>query len=567
MARGSSNATGRIVAIVGIALAAGILFAGFRLTQNLGKSEKVIDAETATKSLERMVDKIGPQTLDPVKSPIEYSDNETAADELPEIDTCKVVVDETTPVYAEIWSSGEKVGDGTDGWLREMATQFNAEGHTVNGTPVSVRMRQVSSGQAVDYIATGKAVPDGYTPSNMLWVKTLNARGVATETIKERMCGNVAGTLFDKKQYDAIISKYGTADLKAVTEAVAAGEIEMGYTNPFTSATGLNFLISTLIRYDGNNPLSDEAVEGFRGFQANIPFVSMTTQQMSNAAERNSLDGFVTEYQVYQNDSLLKNNYKFSPFGYRHDNPLVAISGTTSEHKAILEEFADYCMTDEAQAVATEYGFNGMDDYQPEGMPEADGKVILSALDVYKANKDNGAPVVAVFVADTSGSMEGAPMKALQESLISSMKYINKGNYIGLVSYNDDVYINVPIAEFDMTQQTYFKGAVETLTAGGGTATFDGIAVAADMIQKATADIPNAKPLIFVLSDGETNQGYNLNDLRDPLKSLKIPVYTIGYNANIDALKEISNINEAASIDASTDDVTYQLKTLFNANM
>lgn len=566
MARGSSNAS-RIIAIAGIALAVGIIFAGIRLTQNLGKSDKVIDAETATKTLEKIVGSIGAETMDPVKSPIEYSDNETAADELPEIDTCKVVVDETTPTYAEIWSSGEKVGEGTDGWLREMAEQFNAEGHTIGGVPVSVRMRQVASGQAVDYIATGKATPDGYTPSNMLWVHTLNARGVSTDTVQERLCGNVAGTLLSKDKYDEIMSKYGTVDLKAVTEAVAAEEIAMGYTNPFTSATGLNFLVSTLMRYDNKNPLSDEAVEGFRGFQANIPFVSMTTQQMSNAAERNSLDGFVTEYQVYQNDSIMKNNYKFSPFGYRHDNPLVAINGITNEHRAILDEFAEYCMTDQAQAVATDYGFNGMDDYQPEGMGEIDGKTILSALDIYKTNKDNGSPVVAVFVADISGSMEGAPMKALQDSLISSMKYINKGNYIGLVSYNDDVYINVPIGEFDMTQQTYFKGAVETLTAGGGTATFDGIAVAADMIQKASADIPNAKPIIFVLSDGEMNTGHTLNDLRDPLKSLKIPIYTIGYNANIDALKEISNINEAATIDASTEDVTYQLKTLFNANM
>ena len=568
MARGSSSKSiGPVVAIAGLAIAAGIIFAGFRLTQNIGKSEKVIDAETATKTLEKMVERIEPKTMDPVKSPIEYSDDETEADELPDIDTCKVVVDETTPVFAEIWSSGEKVGDGTDGWLKEMAEKFNAEGHSVNGTPVSVRMRKVASGQAVDYIATGKAVPDGYTPSNMLWVNTLNARGVATETIQKRMCGNVAGTLFDKKHYDALISNYGTVDLKAVTEAVASEEIAMGYTNPFTSATGLNFLVSTLVRYDSSNPLSEEAVEGFRGFQANVPFVSMTTQQMNSAAESKSLDGFVTEYQVYQNDTLLKNNYTFSPFGYRHDNPLVAISGITADHKAILGMFADYCMTDEAQALATEYGFNGMDDYKPEGMPELDGKTILSALDVYKANKDNGSPVIAVFVADISGSMEGAPMQALQSSLVSSMKYINKGNYIGLVSYNDDVYINVPIAEFDMTQQTYFKGATESLTAGGGTATFDGIAVAADMIQKKMADVPNAKPLIFVLSDGETNQGYNLKDIREPLKSLKIPVYTIGYNANIDALKEISGINEAASIDASTEDVTYQLKTLFNANM
>lgn len=556
-----------IVAVIGLAIAAGVIFLGFRMTQNLGKSEKVIDQETATRTLEDMVKTIAPTEAEPVKSSIEYTGDEAAADELPDIDTCKVVVEPTTPLYAEIWSSGEKTGQGSDGWLREMAEEFNAAGYTVGGQPVSIKLRQVASGQAVDYIATGKAVPDGYTPSNMLWVKTLNARGVATDTVAERMCGNVAGVLFDKEHNEEIMKKYGTVDLKAVTEAVAEGEVSMGYTNPFTSATGLNFLISTLERYDSSNPLSDTAIEGFQKFQANVPFVSLTTQQMRDAAERNSLDGFITERQVYENDALMKGNYVFSPFGYRHDNPLVAISGTDPAKAAVLQEFAKLCLSDEAQEKASEYGFNQQEDYKEEGMADVDGSVILNALNVYKENKDSGSPIVAVFVTDISGSMEGEPLATLQQSLVNSMKYINKKNYIGLVSYADDVTINVPIGQFDMTQQTYFKGGVESLRAAGGTATFDGIVVAADMIQKKMEEVPNAKPMIFVLSDGETNRGYTLNDIRDALVSLKMPVYTIGYNANIDALKEISGINEAASIDASTDDVAYQLKTLFNANM
>jgi len=38
-------------------------------------------------------------------------------------------------------------------------------------------------------------------------------------------------------------------------------------------------------------------------------------------------------------------------------------------------------------------------------------------------------------------------------------------------------------------------------------------------------------------------------------------------NGDLSALQSISSVNEAASIDASTDDVVYQLKTLFNASM
>jgi Ca-activated chloride channel family protein len=61
--------------------------------------------------------------------------------------------------------------------------------------------------------------------------------------------------------------------------------------------------------------------------------------------------------------------------------------------------------------------------------------------------------------------------------------------------------------------------------------------------------------------------GYGLGEIQDVIKGLRIPIYTIGYNANIAALQKISSINEAASIDASTDDVVYQLRNLFNASM
>ncbi len=447
-----------------------------------------------------------------------------------------------------------------------MAEEFNEHGYEVGGQKVSVQIRNVNSGQALDYIATGKAVPEGFAPSSMLWVDMLNAKGTATETISESLVGNVAGILLSSKTNEQIVEKYGSVDLKAITEATEAGEFAMGYTNPFASSAGLNFLICTLERYDLENPLSETATAGFQKFQKNVPFVALTTMQMREAAENGSLDGFIMEYQSYSNDTLLSSNYTFTPYGYRHDNPLVSVDSASPEQKEILKLFSEYCGTEKAMARATEYGFNGMKDYTCEYQPVS-GDILTAAQKLYKTNKDNGRPVIGVFVTDVSGSMDGEPLIALQTSLINSMKYINPENYIGLVSYADDVTIELPIGQFNLEQQTYFKGSVENLYASGGTATFDAICVALDMIRKQMEEYPDAKPMLFVLSDGETNVGYNLHDIRDVLSGLKIPVYTIGYNADLSALQSISSVNEAASIDASTDDVVYQLKTLFNANM
>ena len=127
--------------------------------------------------------------------------------------------------------------------------------------------------------------------------------------------------------------------------------------------------------------------------------------------------------------------------------------------------------------------------------------------------------------------------------------------------------MKICIAQFDINQRSYFTGAVEDLQALGGTATFNAIAVAIDMLMDAKEANPDTKLMLFVLSDGETNIGYNLSDVEKVIEALEIPVYTIGYNANISALEAISSINEAASINADSDDVVYKLKSLFNAQM
>ena len=549
-----------------IVLVCAAVFGGIYVTRNIGKSEKVISEESAQKRLTKMVKKIGPRTGTPIKSPIEYESSEDEADELPDIDTCPVEVQASTKLYAEIYASPEKAGSGMDGWLCEMAEGFNREAREVGGQAVSVQIRKVNSGQAVDYIATGKAVPQGFSPSSMLWADMLNAKGAGAEVISESLVGNVAGILLSNDVYDQIVEKYGSVDLKAITEATEAGEFAMGYTNPFASSAGLNFLICTLERYDLKNPLSEDATAGFQKFQKNVPFVALTTMQMREAAERGTLDGFIMEYQSYLNDTMLSRNYKFTPYGYRHDNPLLSIESASQEEKEILSLFAEYCATDEAKAKADEYGFNQMEEYVCEYDPVS-GDILTAAQKLYKTNKDNGRPVIGVFVTDVSGSMDGEPLAALQASLINSMKYINPENHIGLVSYTDNVTIELPIGEFDLEQQTYFKGAIENLYASGGTATFDGICVAMDMIKQKMEEYPDAKPMLFVLSDGDTNVGYNLNDIRDVLSGLRIPVYTIGYNADLPALESISSVNEAASIDASTDDVVYQLKIFFYAIM
>lgn len=483
---------------------------------------------------------------------------------LPDISKYPPQVNSSTPNYIEIISSTEKAGSGTDGWLTEVARDFNSARIIIDGKPVSVRLRGIASGLGADYIAYNKYLPDAYTPSNELWGEIIVSRGSKAELVEKRLAGNIAGILLTKSKKDELVAKYGAINATTIVEAVANKELNMGYTNPLASSTGLNFLISILQAFDSSNPLSDKAAAGFERFQANIPVVAYTTIELRNQVKSGDLDGFILEYQTYMNTPDIR-SYEFIPFGVRHDSPMYAIGDLSPEKKKILSQFIQFSKQEKYQALATSYGFNGFDQYKSDA-GAVTGDVIIQAQKLWKEKKDP-IPICAVFVADVSGSMMGAPLNNLKISLREGQKNIGNSNLIGLVSYSDGVNIDLPISKFNLTQRAYFVGAVDDLQAGGSTATFEAIDVAMNMIKEQMAINPNIKPMIFVLSDGETNRGRSLNDIRQKVGELGITINTIGYNADIPALKEISLIKEGVYIDADTDDVVYVLGEMFNAKL
>lgn len=543
----------------------GVIYGGITLTKNWGKSKETISKENATGKLKKICKDININEVEPRKAPIDLGVKDVK-DTIPNIDKYPAKVENTTDSYIEIFSTGEKAGNGKDGWLIDVANNFNESKFEINGKIISVKVREIASGLGMDYIISEKYLPDAYSPSNELWGEMIKANGKTIELCDDRMVGNVAGILISKEKYDELIKKYGAINLKNITQAVANGEINMGYTNPFASATGLNFLVSTLATFDSSNPLSEKAIDGFNEFQNNIPLIAYTTLQLRNSAESGILDGFIMEYKTYINSPELKTDYIFTPFGYRHDSPLYSVGNLSNEKKEILNKFIEFYKQDKYQELAVKDGFNALEDYKCE-IENLDGNTILQAQKLWKENKNGDKPIVAVFVADVSGSMEGEPLNELKKSLLNGSRYIGEENSIGLVTYSNDVNINLPIEKFDLNQRSLFTGAVQDMDASGGTATFDAIAVAVQMLLDEKEKNPDAKLMLFVLSDGETNIGHSLDDLREILESVKIPVHTIGYNANIEALENISRINEATSINADSDDVIYKLGSLFNAEM
>ena len=543
----------------------GLIFGIVSVTQNWGKNKDTVDTEASLKKLDSLYNKLNVTTLTPKKDTNAMTFGNSSA-VLPDISEYPFVVNPTTADFITIYSSPEKAGTNYESWLVDVAEGFNKSGVTIDGKPVSVGVRSISSGLATDFIATNKYKPDIFAPSNELWGEILINKGVNINLIEKRLAGNVAGIVLSKNKAEELTKKYGPVNADIIIDAVLSGEIFLGYTDPQASSTGLNLLLTVLYGFDSENPLSEASVARLESFQNNIPYVAYNTMQIKESALNGTLDGFVLEYQTYINSPDLKSAYSFIPFGVRHDQPVYEVGNLSNLKKQAAAKFIEYCKTSESQKSAATKGFNELSDYS-YSLKNPDGETILKTQEIYKKVKNGTSDLTAVFVADISGSMDGSPLLKLKASLNRAAEFIEPNTNIGLVTFSDNVNIALPIAQFDPNQRAYYTSAVKSMTANGGTAMFDAVVVASKMLTDAKKQNPNAKLMLFVLTDGETNRGLEFKDIEKVIRGIKIPVYTIGYNEEIDILKKLSDINEATTMNAESDNVIYKLESLFKSQM
>ena len=540
----------------------GLIFGVVTITQNWGKKKDAIDIEAAIKKLDSLYSKLTINRQTPKLDPGFQGSDENAEKiaVLPDISEYPFIVNPVTDNFLTIYSSVEK----TD-WLVYAADKFNQSGAVADGKPVSVGIRAIPSSLGADFISSGKYTPDVYAPASEIYGEMLISQGVKARLVEKRVAGNVTGIVIFNKKNDDLVKKYGALNTNAVMDGVLNGELALGYTTPLSNEDGFNFILTLLSSFDSDNPLSNNAVENLRKFQDKVPFISYDNDQLRTSLTNGTLDAIVLNYQTYANSPNLKSSYVFMPLGVRQDNPIFEIGDLSAIKKQIIAQFVDFCKNADSQKAAADRGFNNLNDYS--GATAMNGNGILQAQEIYKKEKNGSSDLTVVFVADISGSMEGSPLLNLKASLNRAIGIINSDTNVGFVTFSDTVSIAVPIAKFDNNQKSYFSNAVKSMSAGGGTAMFDAVVVAQKMLMDAKSRNPNTKLLLFVLTDGETNRGYKFKDVEGVARGTRIPIYTIGYNANIEILQALSNINEAVTMNADSDNVIYRLESLFNAQM
>jgi Ca-activated chloride channel family protein len=489
---------------------------------------------------------------------------------LPDINeyTMSVDVRDSAQIEAvQIFTSSEKAGSGVDGIYVDLAKQFNAQRIKLpNGKIAQISIRKIASGAAASFLLANQNVPDAYSPSNLLWGQMLASQGVELTEIANQTAPNVAGVVVQSKKVGEITTN-GDLDIQKLLTAVTSGQFAMGYTNPYQSSTGLNFLMTVLHAFaqgDEGQMLAPDVASAFEAFQRGVPFVAQNTLQMRDATVNSGvLDAFVMEYQTFVNAKGL-GAYEFVPFGVRHDSPLYATAEADENERKVLVAFADFIKDN--SRVASDYGFARNQDYKPAYELE-NGSVILNAQRLWKDKKSGGRPIAAMFVADVSGSMDGDRIRALKVALNESANFVSTRNSIGLITFNDRVNVDLPIREFDLQQKSQFLGSVERMSAGGGTATNDAILVAAHELLNFKKTHPEHKLTVFVLSDGETRNGLELGKVDKIIQMLQIPVHSIAYGFESADLKSVSSLVEASYTESSTGSAAYQIGNLLNAQM
>ncbi|HEY9736131.1 MAG TPA: VWA domain-containing protein [Trichocoleus sp.] len=571
-----------IVFLVGIAIAAlgGCLSA---------VGPKVDSLETARSALEQSI-------LPKISVATEVVSDEAAArytvdrveEPLPKLEDFPLYSaqpDSGNEVYLEIFSSTEKsnVDRQNERWLVEVADAFNARQEKLpSGQVIQVGIRKIASGTAARLLEAGVVKPQGFSPSNDLWTAMIQSGGVKTVSIAPRLVPNTAGWVLPKEVYDSLAGG-GQVDFEQLLNAIASGKITVAYPNPYASSTALNLLYTLYWRAAGHQQNGGQLTVAelqtpqvnsvFEQFQKQVLITTPTTLDLQELflRDQSKLQAFPLEYQNYLALKQVPGfeNTEFVPFGIPHNNPLVGFDWNSAPEQEALKRFAQFAQSPEMKTLAQQQGFVETD-YLKQGNapPIPSGEVLLAAQSNWKQRKDTGRTVYMELVIDTSGSMDGEPLKAVQDGLRIAAGQINAGNYVGLVTFSDQPMRRLPLAPFDQTQHQRLLATLDQLQADGGTAMYDGTMVAlADLLEKQKAD-PNGRFYLLLLSDGEVNKGNRFDAVRDIMAYSDVRFYPIAYGeVNQGELEAIANLRESTVKQGNPDNVQSLFKDLFQVNL
>ena len=355
------------------------------------------------------------------------------------------------------------------------------------------------------------------------------------------------------------------------------------HTAPTRSNSGLQTLVAQFASVSGKRPeaLTLEDVQRYQPqvqqIQSKVTRYGVSTNSLAKAMVQNG-PFWASVGSVYES-SVIAANTTLQPGQARYEAiyPKATFSSNmrlilpqapwvSADEKAAAEKVMTYLQTDEAQQIATslglrpskpgvplgakfspEFGVNPQAQYDSYRPPQPE--VVNAMLKSWQSYAKK--PSLVAVVVDTSGSMTGTKITAMQNTLKTYVESLGPKEQIALIRFSSEIQ---PPVLVDGTAEGRDRGIqfISSLNAQGGTKLYDATLYARNWLQQnLRKDAINA---VLVLTDGEDTESHtNLNQLGEELKKSgfnsdqRIAFFTIGYGSvgefNPDALKQIANLN------------------------
>ncbi len=381
--------------------------------------------------------------------------------------------------------------------------------------------------------------------------------------------------------FKALVNAKTHRDLAAVGPPTT---IHYVHTAPTRSNSGLQTLIAQFASVSGKRPeqLTVADIQKFQPqiqqIQRKITRYGVSTNSLATAMVTNG-PFWASIASVYES-SVIAANSKLQPGQPRYEAiyPKATFSSNmrailpsapwvSADEKAGATKFIEFLRSPETQKIATnlglrpgvpgvalgpkftpEFGVNpsaSYDSYRPP-KPEVVDAMLKSWQEYAKK------PSLVVIVVDSSGSMEGNKMPAVQNTLQTYIQSLSPKDQVALIDFDSEV--RLPPLRIDGTPAGKDQGLqfVSGLQVGGGTRLYDATLEARNWLQQnLRKDAINA---VLVLTDGEdSGSKVRLDKLSAELQKSgfksdqRIAFFTIGYGNegefNPDVLKKIAELN------------------------
>jgi Ca-activated chloride channel family protein len=207
---------------------------------------------------------------------------------------------------------------------------------------------------------------------------------------------------------------------------------------------------------------------------------------------------------------------------------------------------------------------HGVDPKQPQTLLEVPNADVLAALlDAWRAQKKS-ADVMIVF--DRSGSMRGQPLTEAKAGAKAFIAGLGDRDSLSVMFFDDQVQAPTPPQPLEKARAKLLE-QVDQVFADGGTALYDAVAAAYDLMLARAKQEPGRIHAIVVMTDGrDENSKLALTTLNKRFNPENAPVkiFTIAYGESADpaVLQQIATAAQGTFAKGTADTIVQVYRDL-----